>query len=69
MNTVSKSWLRISPAFCMRLSSEYPAGKTRAGRNSCNGSTKKLSAAAETMMAALAQSSRSKFLGATFIRT
>ena len=52
MKTVSKSWLRIRPASCMRLSAEYIAGNSRAGRNSCRGSTTKFSAAASRMMAA-----------------
>ena len=51
MKTVSKSWLRIRPASCMRLSGEYIAGNSRAGRNSCSGSTTKFSAAASRMMA------------------
>ena len=62
MNTVSKSWLRISPASCMRLSGEYIAGNKRAGLKSCSGSTTKLSAAAITMMSPLALRNRSKYV-------
>ena len=62
MKTVSNCWLRIRPASCMRLSGEYIAGNSRAGRNSCSGSTTKLSAAAISMMSALAHRNLSRFL-------
>jgi len=39
MKMVSKSWLRISPAFCIRTSLEYIGGNSFAGRKSCSGST------------------------------
>ncbi len=61
MNTVSNGWLRISPAFCMRVSDEYIAANRRAGRNNCRGSTMKVSAAAHSNKAALAHRNRSRF--------
>ena len=64
MNTVSNCWLRISPASCMRLSDEYMAANSRAGRNSCRGSTTKLSSAAISTMAALAPRNRIRFFAA-----
>ncbi len=67
MKTVSNSWLRTSPASCMRLSGEYIAGNKRAGLNSCSGSTTKLSAAAITMMSPLAHRNLSRFLGAVLM--
>jgi hypothetical protein len=69
MNTVSKSWLRINPASCIRLSGEYIAANRRAGQKSCNGSTTKLSAAAASMTNALAHRNRSRFLAGPVIRT
>ena len=64
MNTVSKSWLRIRPASCMRLSGEYIAANRRAGLKSCSGSTTKLSAAAITTISPLAHRNRSRWLRA-----
>ena len=69
MNTVSNCWLRIRPASCMRLSGEYIAAKSRAGRNSCRGSTVKLSSAASSTKAAPAERNRSTFFAAGLIRT
>ena len=62
MKTVSNCWLRIRPASCMRLSGEYIAANSRAGRNSCRGSTTKLSRTAKAIdERARAQKSRQIF--------
>jgi hypothetical protein len=66
---VSNGWLRIRPAFCIRLSFEYIGRWKRDGRNSCSGSATKFSATANRMKAALVHRNRTRFFDAVLIRT